>query len=126
MRVECFFNLTRKRFSLRQRGKVITHCDEVVILYPTFVVQEAGRQRVIREKRKYVHAFVRGLWIISGTREMEQVNQLTAGATWRRARYNPYQTATFVDAETGEPVRVATVARLTIIDKKAVLEYTLI
>jgi hypothetical protein len=57
-RVEVYFNLHKKLFSVRQGGRVLFHTPCILIHGPRFVVQEGGRQRVIREGRKNVHAFV--------------------------------------------------------------------
>ena len=52
MKVDVYFNLHKKLLSVRHKGRVIHHSNYVKIINPTFVVSEAGRQRVIREKRK--------------------------------------------------------------------------
>lgn len=65
MRVSVYFNLHRKLYSVRAeegplRGRVVAHATDVLIDEPTFLVSEAGRARVLRERKKYVHAYVRG------------------------------------------------------------------
>lgn len=45
-------------FSVRYRGRVIHHLDELIAENVTFKVNEMGRQRCLREKQKNVHAFV--------------------------------------------------------------------
>lgn len=65
MRVAVYFNLHRKCFSIRAmegpaKGRVVAHADDVILGRVSFRVSEAGRQRVIRERRKNVHAFVEG------------------------------------------------------------------
>ena len=62
MRVEVYFNLHKRVFSIRscKTGRVIHHTKNVHIRDPQFVVREGGRQRVLRERKKNVHAFVRG------------------------------------------------------------------
>lgn len=47
-------------YSVLYRGRVIQRKQEVLISGATFVVREGGRQRVLKEKRKNVHAFVVG------------------------------------------------------------------
>jgi hypothetical protein len=42
------------------RWKVIKHVDRIDLRDVRFKVSEAGRQRVLREKRKNVHAFIEG------------------------------------------------------------------
>lgn len=62
MRVEVYFNLHKYTWSVRsaRTGRVILHTDKVHIRDPEFVVRQAGRERVLREGKKNVHAFVRG------------------------------------------------------------------
>ena len=66
VKVEVYYNLRKKRLSVRSRitgptyGKVITHLDRILLTNATFHVSEPGRQRVIREQRKNVHAVIRG------------------------------------------------------------------
>jgi hypothetical protein len=58
-------------------------------------VSEAGRQRVLRDRRKNVHAYIVG-------RVSDAPGTLPGG---RRVRYNPYETETF-ECE-GLPIREA-------------------
>ena len=65
MRVEVYRNLHKGCFSVRalngeDKGRVIDHVQSIMLKDATFVVQPAGRDRVLREQRKNVHAFVRG------------------------------------------------------------------
>ena len=62
MRVEVYFNLHRKLWSVvdLSTGLVVDHVDEIAIADPVFTVQPAGRRKVIQQQRKNVHAFVRG------------------------------------------------------------------
>lgn len=62
--VSIYWNLHRKCFSvLDADGHVIEHANNVLLQEAEFIVREAGRQRVLREKRKNVHAFVRGRYV---------------------------------------------------------------
>lgn len=58
--VKVYWNLHRKCFSIQQNGLVVGHTDVVRLVDVTFKVSEAGRQRVIKEKRKNVHAYMIG------------------------------------------------------------------
>lgn len=65
-RVFIYRNVRRRCWSIRSeggrnRGVVVAHADEVLLTNCTFKVSEAGRQRVLRERRKHVHAGVSGL-----------------------------------------------------------------
>lgn len=64
-RVFVYRNVTKRCYSIRaisgpQKGKVISHANFVQLENCEFKVSEAGRQRVIRERRKNVHAGVVG------------------------------------------------------------------
>lgn len=110
-------NLSRKEgrdiYSLRDgRGRTVGHASHVRIVDPAFVVGEGGRQRVLAEGAKNVHAFVRGT-VDSVDVEVPS----PSGSEWRIATYNPKKHKTFVDTETGAPVSTAREAILTT-DKK--------
>jgi hypothetical protein len=98
--VEIYRNLHKKQLSVRDpvARKVVGHVDSAVLLDAQFRVSEAGRQRVLKYKRKNVHAVVRGL--MTGP---------TSGppAGWDRIRYDPYATPFFVWTDTGEPIHHA-------------------
>ena len=59
-KVEIYFNLHKKTWSVRQDGKVVKHTNFIQIREPQYVVRQTGKEKVRREKRKNVHAFVRG------------------------------------------------------------------
>ena len=65
MKVDVYRNLHQKCFSIRSRekdtyGKVIARAQNVAVRNAKFVVQPAGREKVVRTGTKNVHAFVRG------------------------------------------------------------------
>jgi hypothetical protein len=108
-KVEIYWNLHKKVFSVRarsgeQRGRVIAHVNWFVLKNVSFVVNEAGRARVLQEKRKNVHAFVRGEW------------ENDSNAIMSKVTYNPYVNTTFVKAIDGRPVRSAVTASGAVID----------
>lgn len=47
-------------YSILHKGRVIERRHRVLLSGATFVVREAGRQRVLKTGRKNVHAFVKG------------------------------------------------------------------
>ena len=53
-----YWNLHRNVYSVRLRGRVVAHCENILATNVTFQVSEPGRQRVLKERRKNVHAFV--------------------------------------------------------------------
>ena len=78
--------------------RVVAHSDHVVLSNAKFVVSEAGRQRVLREQRKNVHAFVEGIFI-----ERLDIDEIAASVI----TYNPYKGPTFVTLPTGNAVESA-------------------
>jgi hypothetical protein len=92
-------------WSLRdaKSGLVVAIVPEVILENATLRVSEAGRQRVLKEKRKSVHAWGDGAWAPRGP---------GPGARWERIRYNPYVFSTFVRAKDESPVLHARWLRL--------------
>lgn len=106
MKVFVYFNLHKKLFSVRamegkSKGKVIAHMQNLLLDNPKFKVSKAGRERVLREGRKNVHAGVVG----------DFCTTLTASdrVLWEPVRYNPYLFDSFVD-DNKQPVAFADVA----------------
>ncbi len=67
-------------------GLVICHCNQISLEGVTFRVSEPGRQRVIRNRRKNVHARVQGT--------VTNLPQFP-GTRWEPAGYDPYTCGTF-------------------------------
>jgi hypothetical protein len=107
LKVDVYFNLHKKVWSVKSRdrrynyGRVIAHMSEVSVDNATFVVSQAGRERVLREKRKNVHAYVRGT--LNRFRDLRMVGNGECSDLY----YNPYKVDSFVDHETMEPVTSA-------------------
>lgn len=78
-------------YSIRQGGRVVGHAKAMMLQDAEFVVQEVGRQRVLRTGRKNVHAFIRGALVGSGCGTAHDREQ-SLGA---RIGYNPYAGGTF-------------------------------
>jgi hypothetical protein len=107
-----YFNLHKKVFSIKLRGKVREHTDWAIVLPNAekveFVVSEAGRQRVLNEQRKNVHAYVRGLAYAECAErphEKQALNAMHGDPIF--VSYNPYKGPTFYNKKTGEPIRIA-------------------
>lgn len=106
-KVDVYFDLHRKVWSCKSRksGLVVNKGRAVIAPHgATFVVREAGRQRVLAEKAKNVHAFAR---IDVGTvcktgRGWERFLSDVEGL--REISYNPYRAGYFYAKDTGEPV----------------------
>lgn len=107
MKVFVYFNLHRKLWSVKalsgeSKGRVIGHFHHVGVRRATFKVSEAGRQRVIREQRKNVHAGVKGELVWT-----DKENYTSGIVLGHKVTYNPYKFNTFVDKETLRPVHHA-------------------
>jgi hypothetical protein len=87
--VRIYFNLHKKMLSVQTKvngqWKVTAHQAAAFLKNVTFKVSESGRQRVLKEKRKNVHAFVTG----------ELIEKLPDHGKFDSARYNPYELEKF-------------------------------
>lgn len=106
MKVFVYFNLHKKLWSVRamegeQRGRVIAHCDEIWLANAQTKVSEAGRQRVLRERRKNVHAGIVGEWC--------EAHENFVG---RSITYDPYRFSSFVFRDTETPCPAACVVKM--------------
>lgn len=104
-RVSVYRNLHKNCWSVVSRsgddyGRVIAHTMELRLLCAEFKVSESGRQRVLREQKKNVHASV---W---GFVEVLDFNPLGG----ERVSYNPYKACRFFDVTTEAPVSTAVLA----------------
>ncbi len=89
-------NAAKERYSIRQGGLVVGHTDEITLADCEFKVSEAGRQRVLREGRKNVHAYIKGrIW---GSLTHDEWRPLMPGphAEWEQFRYNPHVFGAFL------------------------------
>ena len=94
---DVYFNLHQRLFSVREHGRVVDRAECLHIESPRFVVQPAGRQRVLQEQRKNVHAFVRG----------EVIGNCGPphGLETSYVSYNPYKAEHFcLDGDVGQPI----------------------
>jgi hypothetical protein len=101
MKVKVYYNLRKKCFSVQHKGIVIAHKDKLVLNNVQFKVSEAGRQRVLKEKRKNVHAYAVG----DLCEDFVQLTDKTIDVT-----YNPYLYSSFVNKKTLKPVHNAKTA----------------
>ena len=104
--VEVYYNLHKKTFSVRHAGRVWFHTNVLTLHNCKFAVQPAGRAKVLEEKRKNVHAFIRGFFV----RGDDHTNHRMLHA--QQAMYNPYYFSTFVNVNSGEPVYEADIVYL--------------
>jgi hypothetical protein len=100
-----YFNLHKRCFSVKdvKTGLVIGHTDKIELEEATFKVSEAGRQRVLREQRKNVHAGVKGKYV--GCPKFIDMKS-------PEATYNPYKYESFVNKATEEKLERASRVKL--------------
>ena len=105
-RVKVYFNLHTHQFSVKdlRSGQVVAHGNNIILQDIAFKVSESGRQRVLREQRKNVHAYVIGTY--AGDTEIQQLEQ----DFMKQAYYNPYTLSNFVDKRTQQPLHSARLA----------------
>lgn len=113
LRAFIYWNLHKHVYSCKntRTGRVEAHARQVVIRDAEFVVSEAGRVRVLRERSKNVHAGVRG------TCELPTEELSLRG--WTKVTYNPYKYDSFVRASDEAPVIGADEVRMVIRNGRA-------
>lgn len=96
MRVDVYFNIHKSKkegmkiYSIKNKktNRVVNHLSgNFFIRNARFVVSEKGRNRVLKEKKKNVHAFIRGEFVENLNPRKEAI-----------ATYNPYLYDSFVDS----------------------------
>lgn len=102
-KVDVYYNLHKKRLSVRdcETRRVLAHVDGIALKNVTFHVSESGRQRVLRDRRKNVHAFVRGY--LDTTPYMRDVMDKCDV----QVSYNPYKYNSFVRIVDASPIKSA-------------------
>ena len=121
MKVFVYFNLHRKLFSIKalegpMKGRVVAHRHTVLLNDATFKVSEAGRQRVIREQRKNVHAGVSGTWFDDDVVQGKTNAFVTINGS--AIMYNPYKYSTFVHLYGEHPITSARLVALNVSESK--------
>lgn len=136
MKAFVYYNLHTGLWSVKAldgdlKGKVVGHAERIRLKNCEFRVSEAGRQRVLSERRKNVHAGVvgevtctqwsdiryewneeqyPGLWDVDYPEDEERYQQ------WIRewevdgvdmVTYNPYKYSTFVRKQSEEPIHAS-------------------
>jgi hypothetical protein len=96
--VQVYRNLNAQQlFSIRDRktGLVLAHGDRFLVGDVTCKVREGGRQRVIKEGRKNVHAFLNCIYLGECKLDVKHLDELY---------YDPYKHSTFINKRTFEPI----------------------
>lgn len=94
MEVEVYRNLHKNCWSVRnpKTGRVIAYVNTIHLENTVLVVRPAGREKVLRENRKNVHAFIKGTPSTCNQVHLAQVS------------YNPYRYTSFVIQHTAERI----------------------
>ena len=100
MRVRVYWNLHKKCYSIidwesrsSRYGRLIEdrpHRSEVWMKDVKFIVQPAGRRRVLKENRKNVHAYLEGQLGVGPAPDMDTIFTDTTMELWKSVTYNPY------------------------------------
>lgn len=77
-----------KKYSIKQNSLVIGHTNELILWNVEFKVSKSGRTRVLKEKQKNVHAYVKGM-VSQSTDEPDLVFD-------KKIIYNPYLSENFL------------------------------
>jgi hypothetical protein len=106
LKVDVYRNLAKGGFSIRSRetetyGRVISHRDTVHLRDVEFVVREKGRQKVLEEEVKNVHAVLRG--VVAEESPVDKSTEVT---------YNPYKYSNFVERDTEKSLDQAAMVRV--------------
>ena len=107
-RVYVYRNLHKGCWSVRQDGLIKLHTDHICLFDCQFRVGKKGREKVLREKRKNVHAGVSGY--IDSKPEHQEWAQRHPNA--KSVTYNPYEYETFVFQGDKSPIKWSSVAEL--------------
>ena len=107
--VRVFKNLTHGCYSILQNGKLKASARQVLLSDVEFKVRESGRQRMLKEQRRNVHAFAVGLLVDYVHPSDERTLSSIEG---RVVTYNPKELASFYDLLTQAPVTNADLVHL--------------
>ncbi len=103
---EIYYNLNKHVFSIRAKKTPVCYARTVRVDNPKFVVRQGGRNAVLRDKQKNVHAFLKG--------EMQELTSKPSIDGLRKISYDPYRHGFFFDVYTEEPIHEALYAVLTL------------
>ena len=112
-KIEVYFNLHQNTWSVRQSGRVVGHTDYIQVKNPQYVVSQKGNERVRREQKKNVHAFVRG-YITDSLPLFAKQHKFVS--------YNPYKNSSFVVRNTNDTICSSPYANLEVTNQKPLVE----
>lgn len=112
-RVRVYWNLHKKCFSIKMwdkrsphKGYVVAHTTRFTAVNCKYVVQKAGQQRVRRERKKNVHAYIEGVF----------VDSVDTVFKFAETTYNPYEdegfvTRNWIDRSIKHPINVSYICK---------------
>jgi hypothetical protein len=91
--VEVYRCLNRrgKIYSIRQRGVVVAHTNNILLEHCEFIINEAGKKKAILTNQRNVHAYIRGR---ISDKNFE---------THKEIKYHPFDDAGFLSE--GKPIK---------------------
>ena len=106
--VRVIHNWKHDCYSIMQNGRLKASARQVRLSDVEFRVRESGRERMLRNQRRNIHAYAIGrlLDFVHPDDDRE-----LGGMSGRSVYYNPYQFAFFADKETQAPVNSALVVQ---------------
>lgn len=126
LKVFVYRNLNKKCWSIKAKGNhgvadvVIAHADKVMLSNCEYRVSQAGRKRVLEQRRKNVHAGVQGnlLWYLYGDESKysglfssySPPDACGSREYTTEVTYDPYKYSTFIIAETKSKIETSLVA----------------
>lgn len=112
--VRVFLNPVHNCYTIMQGFRVLASARQVRLRDATFTVRETGRQKMLQEGKRTIHAWING--ILVDYTHVEEARELDSLAG-REVGYNPHRVASFTDREDQQPV---THARLVQLDEHGV------
>lgn len=110
---DCYSVLTKRRDCDDEPKRWLLynkHCRNLILTSCKFHVREGGRQRVIKQRKKNVHAYIEGELIFYGCNSKLSSDEaidfrrfFAKENTKEKISYNPYEDPFFVD-KNGNPV----------------------
>lgn len=99
--VRVFRNWKHDCYTIMQDGRPRASARQLRLSDVEFRVRESGRQRMLRSRRKNVHAYAIGRLLDFVHPDDDRNLEAMSG---RGVYYNPYEFSSFVDGETRSPV----------------------
>lgn len=117
--VRVYRNLHRGGYSIKQGRQVVAHAERLCLKDVRFIVSERGRQRVLRDGHKCVHAYAEGIICSSGMGVTAESTRLPV-----KVVYNPWIMDSFQTEGFAPPMKVVSAMFATFNSKGVFAAYT--